>query len=497
MVSNGLLDRVRLDTAVTARLYAHDIGLATGEGVPCWSYLTEGLEVYRQREVVLTLRRAPGEERPPGDGIGLLEFVARAAKGGKAIDRGGLSEFGPRGFLGNASLRGLVYAPAAPLAGLPVKPGSLTAISLFGSELDVARRYGPLRVLSRLGKATSFFPFPPWAERSRQPVAGALESVLDRVGGMVLPDASVTVEGDVATLRLRPPCAAPLAQGVPTMPEDRPIALFPGLGAEAPACLVWSPGQSEPEAISLPGGDGTRFGACFVAFVAEQPADETRLFEDGVIVMLTDRSWYELRAALAAGRPYRLERGAGRLAFVVEWPQGDDQGPFAERLEAPAGWRVYRPEGLRAERAEGPVGEMQIIVFASDAELKAAVDAATLGEYVKSLRAGVRDVAGRLPEGSPGSDLVVEVKLAPDAPPAFAYGLRSLRPESSLGEHLPRRLERVPAPDVERELRFQILFPLWGGTGKPLVGGDDAVDRSAEGGPGPAPGGGAAGFPTH
>ncbi len=86
----------------------------------------------------------------------------------------------------------------------------------------------------------------------------------------------------------------------------------------------------------------------------------------------------------------------------------------------------------------------------------------------------MRDVVGRRPDDSPGSDLVVEVTLAPEHAPAFAFGPRSLGPASTLGESLPQRLERVPAPDVRAEVRFQLLFAPWGGTGRALVGGDGA-----------------------
>lgn len=501
MVSNGLLDSVKLDAGVTAHLYAHEIMLMPGPPVPCWSYVTDGLVAFRQREVVFTLRRAPGEERPPGDGIGLLEFVARSAKSGKTIDRGGFSEFGPRGFLGNPQLRGLVYTAAQPLIDVPLSPHHLTALPLFGSELEVVRRYGSMRLLARLGKVATFYPFPPWGERARKPVAGALESVLEQVGGLRLPDASLRLEGELATLRLLPPCEPVLAKMVDKMPEDKPFALYPTLAADAAACLVWSPGQQGPEAISLPGADSKSFGACFVAFVAEQKECEVRLFEDGVIVALTDRAWFELRAALGAGQPYRLPKTAGEMNFVVEWPTTVYDSPFGDRFEVPSGWLTFQPQGLRRDAEEGPVGEMQIILLASDQDLKTAIDATTLAEYIKSLRAGVKDVVSHMPEGSPRSDLVIEVKLLPDASPAFAYGTRSLGPESNLGELVPRRIERIPTPDVEREVRFQIFFPLWGGTGKIFYGGDSAVDRTPKAKrPAPPPseeGGGGTNYPTH
>jgi hypothetical protein len=471
MVSNGRFDLVQIANGeASVALYAHDVGPAD-QPVPCWSYVSEGLAAFGQREIMFTLRRAPGEALPPGDGIGLLESVARLAKGGKLVDPGGLTEFGPRGFLGNASLRGLVYAPAKPTADVRVPPDALAAVALFGDELEAVKRYGATRVLARLGRATTFFPFPPWSERARQPVAGALASVLEPVGGLTLPDASVSIEGDTIFVRLLPTCAPLLAKAFEALPDDRPIALHVGLAPGASACLVWSPGQTAPEAISMPGADGSRIGACYLGLVPQPNADEVRLFEDGVMALVTDKPWASLRAALASGKPFRLARGGGHYDLVVEWIATEYASPFGGRHVAPGGFHAYHPAGPPKPPSAGPVGEVQIVLLTSEQGLRAATDSATLGEYIKSIEAGVCDVVGRMP-ASPGADLVVEVALTPDLPPAFSYGMRSLGPESTLGELLPPRLERVPAPDVRGEVRFQVLFALWGGTGKPLVGGD-------------------------
>jgi hypothetical protein len=180
----------------------------------------------------------------------------------------------------------------------------------------------------------------------------------------------------------------------------------------------------------------------------------------------------------AAGICWPGAAQVGRLEFNLLRGAGHDRIALATRYFAAKVREVLARLGKASTFFPfPPVGAMQMILLVSDQELRGIVESSTLGEYVKSLRAGVRDAVGRLPETSAGADLVVEVKLAPDADPAFAYGLRSIGTDSTLGEHLPERLERVPAPYVEGELRFQILFPLWGGTGRPLVGGEGAVDR--------------------
>lgn len=435
MAPNGEIDQVQLlDGFATVRLYAHEIAPEGAERVLCWSYVTEGLGRYGQREIVLTVRRAPGEELPPGDGIGLLELVARAAKEGNLVDRGGISGFGPRGFLANPSLRGLVYAPAQPLAGVVVPEGALAAVFLFGDEFEAVRRFGPLRVLARLGRATKHYPFPPWGERAREPLAGALESILDKVAALPMPNAAVLIEPDHVVLRLAPACAPLFAEALASLPPTMVFTLHPSLASDAAACLVWTPGQTAPSAISLPAFDGSRLGACFLGFVPQQAAEETRLFEDGVMLMLPNEAWADLRAALAEGKPYRFEKGEGERAFGLEW-----RSPV-----------------------ESLVSAMRVVLLTPEAKIRSTIETGVLAAYMNELDAAVREAVGRLPAMA-GCDLVVEAVLAPARLPALTLASNPLEPPEALRATLPPKLEAVGGPDVRSEIRFQLLFQLWGG----------------------------------
>jgi Domain of unknown function (DUF3480) len=328
MGSKGLLDRVPIaDGDATVRLYTHEVDRPPDEPVPCWSYVSEGLEAFGQREIMLTLVRAPGEDLPPGDPIELLELIVGAAQEGKLVDRGGLSGFGPRGFLANPELRGLVYAPAQHLADVDVPPNALAAVALFGDEFEAVQRYGALRVLARLGQTARFYPYPPWCERAREPLAGAFESILENVASLNLPDASVTLDGETAFVRLLPSYKHVFAEAFKSFPEERALALLVSLEPNAPACLVWSPGQSSHQAISTPEFNGNSFGACYLGLVPQQDADAARIFEDGLMVLLTDASWAALRRALADGAPFRLERGQGAYGLVIEWLPNDALNP--------------------------------------------------------------------------------------------------------------------------------------------------------------------------
>jgi hypothetical protein len=81
---------------------------------------------------------------------------------------------------------------------------------------------------------------------------------------------------------------------------------------------VWSPGQREAEAITLPGGHAERISGCFALFVPQQHADASGAFEDGFACRLTDRSWAVVRDALVRKLDAVIPSSAGK-PLAIEW----------------------------------------------------------------------------------------------------------------------------------------------------------------------------------
>lgn len=98
-----------LPEKLKVRVYLHEILTSPGP-VSCWSFVTEGLWVQRQKELILTVRRQDWEE-PEDYPTAVFEFfkqVYELAKAQRLVDVGSYSEFAAAGFLGR-DVKGLAY----------------------------------------------------------------------------------------------------------------------------------------------------------------------------------------------------------------------------------------------------------------------------------------------------------------------------------------------------------------------------------------------------
>ncbi len=304
---------LQLDLAAGAvvRVFAHALGSIT-----CFSYVTHGLARFGQAELVFTLQRAPdaGLDRIATEPLPLLRAIAGVAARGQLVGDAGITELGGNGLFGRPHLRGLAYQRAWPMAGVELADGCLAMIALVGPEMDVVKRYGATRVLARLGRASRFFPTAVWCDPDRAPHAAVDEpTLLANVASGRFAGVSVVETADRISLRL------PRALEVPALPPpEAALALLTSLDAGADACLVWSPGQREAEAITLPGSRAERISGCFAVFVPQEDADAFGAFEDGFACRLTDRSWAVVRDALVRKLDAVIPSSAGK-PLAIEW----------------------------------------------------------------------------------------------------------------------------------------------------------------------------------
>ncbi|MEO8700041.1 MAG: hypothetical protein ABI867_08350 [Kofleriaceae bacterium] len=421
-----------LISGVVARVFAHELRPQRGV-VPCWSYVTDGLRAFGQHEMVLTIVRPAdqGADRAPGDPLGLLRTIAGLAQQGRLVDAGGFTEVGPSGLFGRPQLRGLAYQTAAPMDGVTLPPGCLAAIVLVGDEMEVAKRFGALRVLARLGRANNFWPTTPWCEPDRGACCAADESILGNVASAAMPGVSAVLEGDRVTVRIARSTHARFVQaGLP--PPETALALLTVLDDHADACLVWFQGQPGPEAISAPNSRGARVSGCFIAFVPQQEADGADTFEDGFAARLTDASWLTLRDAILRGTAATIPGATGKT-LVLEW---FDAPP--PRSEVPA------------------VSEMQMQLREGQDDIEARLGMAALVEYANTVEATVQQYyAGQGGQQRHGQSLEIQVLLAAGQRPAV-YG--------ELDPALYARLAELPGPPVRSgEVAFRGTFALFGG----------------------------------
>ncbi|MDY6995830.1 MAG: DUF3480 domain-containing protein [Actinomycetota bacterium] len=289
---------------VVAHAHPHQL-LSIGE---CTSYVTEGMRSYGQAELVMTV--------PAGlDPLGFLQAIANFAQQRRFVDEGGFTPVGPPGLFGREQIRGVTYQRAWPMEGVPLPEGALAAIPLVGHEMDTAQRFGSLRVLARLGSAFRFFPTAVWCDVERDVAFGPeTQTVLEHTA-LAISTARVAARGDTLTLSIPRSAQAMFAANLP--PAEMPLALATLLAPDADSCLVWTPGQQAPSAISLPDTAGACVSGCFMLFVPQQPEDECNMIEDGYSCKLTDDSWQRIRQAFSMGVPFTMPCGA--RTFQLEW----------------------------------------------------------------------------------------------------------------------------------------------------------------------------------
>src|SRR6266478_4318319 len=148
----------------------------------CWSYVTDGLVAQKQKEIIFTLRRDPGQkpEDYPRELLDLFATFFHYAERGQLVDVGQSTLFGETGLGGDRDFRGIGYIEPQGFPGVETKGVPLLAgILLKNDEAQVAWGLGLTRVTALLGMKYRYYPCPTWSDLKREPVASlkAMEKV--------------------------------------------------------------------------------------------------------------------------------------------------------------------------------------------------------------------------------------------------------------------------------------------------------------------------------
>src|SRR6185503_9586590 len=341
-------------------VYLHDVPNGAAS-IKCWSYVTEGLWVHRQKELVFTLQVAPGESpnNLPEQPLQFFQLVYDLAAKGRLVEAGGYTDFGEQGFLGR---RAAGYIDAEPFDAFVSLSPSLAVILLTAEEFAAYESFGLTRVQAMLGRASRYFPCPPWNDRSRASVLkpGDLEkSKLAKVPALAAPGATVVNEGGVVTLRLPFSAKYKVAKEAGSLAEEAAALRIPTRVPEtADGCLVWTPGEAGGAAIAAGEARPECTAACCVVLhaVSKNERDEARIMEDGFLISMTPATWKGLRGALQRGIDATFP--AGKLTFALKW----DALPLVETRGA---WLVSEAKNLAASLGGKALAEYSRAVEAS------------------------------------------------------------------------------------------------------------------------------------
>ena len=109
--------------------------------VPCWSFATDGLAAFGQKELVFFVRSDAGltVEHARNDLTLFAAGVVELASQGRLVDVGGHTEMGA-GMLGRADFSGVLYTAPQPVSGLELEGGKAHTLKVKGGEARYAAR---------------------------------------------------------------------------------------------------------------------------------------------------------------------------------------------------------------------------------------------------------------------------------------------------------------------------------------------------------------------
>jgi hypothetical protein len=289
-----------------------------------WAFVTTDLHQLGQPELVLMVKRLPGETTFPADATEIVDSLAGAVKKGrhfKEWELAGIKE----GMLGRADLTGIVLAGPVPDSRVEVSGPNMNVLLITQDELEVAFHFGAPRVTNLLGQRERFFPYPPWVDRRRPSVctpdqmkSSPMAKVAQRAwieGGSAWQEQQ---EPQRVVLRLTLPAAQHVAK-VLRGTEDNRLAFFPLPPGDADARLVYTPLGHRPAAISnSKTGMATRLAGVFIVLAASDDAAGAMVTEDGFSVFVPSSRWAEALTALETGHGFQVSPDKSSLPFAIE-----------------------------------------------------------------------------------------------------------------------------------------------------------------------------------
>jgi hypothetical protein len=415
-----------LPGALRADVHLHEevIGPRSLAGL---TIVTDGLRRLGQSEIALTLRRTHDADPDVPISIqGYLKKVFGMALAGRIVDEGGISgtllgsnapateqtdtgakeqsrawRFGP--------FAGVIFSRGSSPASLGLGSDVLTAVLATEPELAMAGRCSVNRVLTRLGLEARFFPWPYWADTSRNSVYSHEDverSILARLGHLYVSSAALTVCGDEVRFNL-PTGAGDVVAAA--LDAGKPLAVLVGRNTAVGSAFVWLP-NGGPAGIHAPGADGSVMAGWFLILnPGGVGADEIRFpVEDGIAALLTRRSTRKLIKALRECASIRIR--SNQMSRTLELT------PTAETWNPPSPSAVVQ------------LGEVEIV--AGDLEFGATVPLAALRDLGHLITAMVQQAYAansvacglvvRATINTTGSRFGVLSQLAPNAPKSTA-----------------------------------------------------------------------------
>lgn len=446
------------------KIFVHDI-MHESEAIPCWSYVTDGLAAWHQKEIILTLRRE-NSQKPEDYPRGLFELFAiilHLAEKGQLVDVGQSTLFNEDGFQGDKDFCGIGYVE--PQGFLGVEIGAvplLAAIILKGDEAQIAWELGLTRVATLMGLKYRYYPCPIWSDLRREPIASlhAMEKSHLWEITRVPARASYYEERNHIFLSVLPSGRASLQGFLNELPPTKPLALRTQPDPRANACLVWPSGHDQPVAITPAGSDGSRKTGGFLAFIPEQDTNEIHTVEDGFFLYLTNSAWQKIREALLSGTDVFVPAGSvDDASITIVWtkPAAYTSLIGGEKYTADR-WTTYKSETTLPPKERIAVSSSRVVLLTSERDLQARTSAGDLAGYVNVIEKTV-DTFFTHPERRINRELTIRLALTATEHEVQFVAVPDL--SADVSEDLHERLESVRSPKVGGPVKLDLILSLW------------------------------------
>lgn len=277
---------------LTVTVYHHEMESMVSGSFWCWTYVTKGLSVLGQKEMVFTLKRRTASEREQDFKTDIIEWftnIYSLAQSDALVDEWGQSRFYRQGFLDREDIRLFLYSPPIGIRALPVgalPDERLHIIPATAPEADVVHYYCTSRFISQLGKSERWFPVHPWFDRDRQhcvtpeQMTGTIRSMFSftTVGGV-----SVMKRGSDLVVHVPHKSLHHLQSAVSANDPSIVFGLdsYPYNGSDSG--MTWTNQDTTPMAY---GTGSTCMSLGFLVFCPDQDQDGCMMREDGYICKL-------------------------------------------------------------------------------------------------------------------------------------------------------------------------------------------------------------------
>jgi hypothetical protein len=447
------------------RMFLHEIEHEK-EIFSCWSYVTDGLVAQKQKEIIFTLRREPGQrpEDYPRELLDLFATFFHYAERGQLVDVGQSTLFGETGLGGDRDLRGIGYIepqgfPGVETRGVPL----LACILLKKDEAQVAWDLGLTRVTALLGMKYRYYPCPTWSELKREPVATLQEMEKSHLWEIarVPARASYYEERKHVFLSVLPSTQVSLQGFLNRLSPTQPLALRTQPDLRANACLVWPSGHDQPVAITRAGSDGSRKTGAFLAFIPEQDKNEIQTVEDGFFLYLTNNAWQKIREALlSCSDVFVPPAGVGDATITVAWAKpAAYTSPVTGETYTAEGWTTYKPETTLPPKERSAVGSSRVVLLTSEQDLQARTTADDLGGYLNVIEKTVDTFFSRA-EPRTNRELTIHLELTAAGHEVRFTAVPDLSADTV--EDLQKGLEILPSPKVGGPVKLDFILSVWG-----------------------------------